>query len=161
MKNLYLEHLRSVIIGNRYCFCPFDFVQLTWVADPAYSVVFLWKSVHVDEHQEFHETFMFSYSTQSKVCCWCASRWVSPFMTSATSVFLLGVQNLCCKAFESIFTKDLVFDLDVKHVFHGIEFVQILNLQVDKVVWTNQTIPCFLLSSLTWIQYWIASLYSG
>ncbi len=76
-------------------------------------------------------------------------------------LFILGVQNLCCKAFESIFTKDLVFDLDVKHVFHGIEFLQILNLQVDKVGWTNQTIPVFLLSSLTWILYWKVSLYSG
>ncbi len=37
--------------------------------------------------------------------------------------FILGVQNLCCKAFESIFTKDLIFDLDVKHVFLGVEFV--------------------------------------
>ncbi len=35
------------------------------------------------------------------------------------------------------------------------------NLQVDEVGWTNQTIPCFLLSSLTWIQSSIASLYSG
>ena len=26
-------------------------------------------------------------------------------------LFILGVQNLYCKAFESIFTKDLVFDL--------------------------------------------------
>ncbi len=59
------------------------------------------------------------------------------------------------------FTKDLLFELDVKHVFHGVEFVWILNLQVDKVGWTNQTIPCFLLSSLTWIQSWIASLHSG
>jgi hypothetical protein len=30
----------------------------------------------------------------------------------------------------------------VKHVFHGIELVQILNLQVDEVGWSNQTIPC-------------------
>ncbi len=35
------------------------------------------------------------------------------------------------------------------------------NLQVNEVGWTNQTIPCFLLSSLIWIQSWIASLYSG
>ncbi len=32
--------------------------------------------------------------------------------------------NLCCKPFESIFTKDLIFGFD-KYVFHGIEFVQI------------------------------------
>ncbi len=57
--------------------------------------------------------------------------------------------------------QNLVFELDVKHVFHGVEFIQIINLQVGKVGWTNQTIPCFLLSSLTWIQSWIASLYSG
>ncbi len=35
------------------------------------------------------------------------------------------------------------------------------NLQVDEVGWTRQTIPVFLLSSSTWIQYWKASLYSG
>jgi hypothetical protein len=45
--------------------------------------------------------------------------------SSFESLFILGVQNLCLKAFESIFTKDLVFELDVKHVFHGIEFVWI------------------------------------
>jgi hypothetical protein len=35
------------------------------------------------------------------------------------------------------------------------------NLQVDKVGWSTQTIPCFLLSSLTWIQSWKVSLYWG
>ncbi len=52
--------------------------------------------------------------------------------------------------------------------WHGCEtclpFYQIClnpNLQVDKVGWTNQTISCFLLSSLTWIQSWRATLYSG
>jgi hypothetical protein len=38
-------------------------------------------------------------------------------------LFILGIQNLWCKAFESIFNKELVFDLDVKHVFHGVEFL--------------------------------------
>jgi hypothetical protein len=37
--------------------------------------------------------------------------------------FIIGIQNLCCKACELIFTEELVFDLDVKHVFHGIEFI--------------------------------------
>jgi hypothetical protein len=59
-------------------------------------------------------------------------------------LFILGIQNLCPKAFESIFTKELAFDLDVKHVLHGDKFVQILSLQVVEVGWTNQTIPCFL-----------------
>jgi hypothetical protein len=85
--------------------------------------------------------FLFSCSTQSKSAFWCAFRWVSPLMTSATSVFSYWHPE---KAFESIFTKELVFYLDVKHVFRGIEFVQIPNLEVDKVGWTNQTIPCFL-----------------
>ncbi len=40
-------------------------------------------------------------------------------------LFILGIQSLCCKTFESILTKELVFDLDVKHVFHDIEFVWI------------------------------------
>jgi hypothetical protein len=40
-------------------------------------------------------------------------------------LFIFGVQNLCRKAFESIFTKDLVFDLDVKPVLESIEFVRI------------------------------------
>jgi hypothetical protein len=39
--------------------------------------------------------------------------------------FILGVHNLGPKAFELIFTEELIFDLDVKYVFHGIEFVQI------------------------------------
>jgi hypothetical protein len=47
-------------------------------------------------------------------------------MTSTTSVFLvLGIQNLCSKDFESIFIKDLIFDLDVEHALLGVEFVQI------------------------------------
>ncbi len=50
-------------------------------------------------------------------------------------LFILGIQNLCHKAFESIFA--FVVELDVKHVFHGIEFILILNLQVDKVGWIN------------------------
>ncbi len=40
-------------------------------------------------------------------------------------LLILGVQDLGHKAFEPIFTKELVFDLDVKHVFHGIKFFQI------------------------------------
>jgi hypothetical protein len=39
--------------------------------------------------------------------------------------FILGIQNFCRKSFESIFTNDLIFDLDVEHAFLGIEFVQI------------------------------------
>jgi hypothetical protein len=35
------------------------------------------------------------------------------------------------------------------------------NLQVDKVGWSNQIIPCFLLSSSTWFQSWKESLYPG
>jgi hypothetical protein len=38
---------------------------------------------------------------------------------------ILGIQNLCSKYFESIFIKDLIFDLDVEHAFQSIEFVQI------------------------------------
>jgi hypothetical protein len=39
--------------------------------------------------------------------------------------FILGIQNLGRKAFEPIFTEELIFDLDVKHVFHDIKFVRI------------------------------------
>jgi hypothetical protein len=39
--------------------------------------------------------------------------------------FILGIQNLGREAFEPIFTEELVIDLDVKHVFHDVEFVQI------------------------------------
>jgi hypothetical protein len=34
---------------------------------------------------------------------------------------MTGIQNFGCEALEPIFTKELVFELDVKHVFHGIE----------------------------------------
>jgi hypothetical protein len=54
-------------------------------------------------------------------------------------LFVLGVQNLCCKAFESIFMKDLVFSLDVKHVSHGVEFVQIQTSRWIK--WDGLIIP--------------------
>jgi hypothetical protein len=74
--------------------------------------------------------------------------------------FIFGIQNLCCKAFESIFTKELVCDLNVEFFSHGIEFLRILNLQVDEVGQTSQTIPVFFLSSSTRIHYWKASLYS-
>ncbi len=122
----------------------------------------LWKSFHVDEHQEFHQIFFcFPIALKASLLLMCIQMSESFHDLSYICLFILGIQNLCRKAFGSIFTKDLVFELDVKHVFHGVEFVWILNLQVDKVGWTNQTIPCFLLSSLTWIQSWIASLYSG
>ncbi len=35
------------------------------------------------------------------------------------------------------------------------------NLQLDKGGWSNQTIPCFLLSSSTLFQSWKESLYPG
>jgi hypothetical protein len=38
---------------------------------------------------------------------------------------ILCIQNLGCIAFELIFTEELVFNLDVEHVFHGIKFFQI------------------------------------
>jgi hypothetical protein len=42
---------------QRILLTSFDFVQLTWGADPACSVVFLfWKSFHVNKCQEFHST---------------------------------------------------------------------------------------------------------
>jgi hypothetical protein len=37
-------------------------------------------------------------------------------------IFIPCVQNLGPKAFQLIFAKELVFKLDVKQVFHGIEF---------------------------------------
>ncbi len=51
---------------------------------------------------------------------------------SYVCLFLLGVQNLCCKAIESIFSKELIFELDVKHVFHGVEFVWIQTFRRTK-----------------------------
>jgi hypothetical protein len=41
------------------------------------------------------------------------------------SLFILGIQDLDREEFEPVFTKELVLDLDVKHVFHGIKFFQI------------------------------------
>ncbi len=151
----------SVIIGNRYCFrllTLFSWRELLIQHTLSSSLkVFScgWTS------RVSSNIFLFSYSAQSKSAFDVhLDEWVLSW-PQHICLFMLCVQHLCCKAFESIFTKGLGFELDVKHVFHGIEFVWILNLQVDKVGWTNQTIPCFLLSSLTWIESWIASLYSG
>ncbi len=50
----------------------FDFVQLTWGADPACSVVFLWKFFHVDKHQEFHQTsFWFPIALKASLLLMC------------------------------------------------------------------------------------------
>ncbi len=118
---------------------------------------------YVDVPQEFHQSsFCFLGVLKASLLFWCAFRWVSPFMTSTTSVFrYLASRISVTKLLSWFFTKDLVFDLDVKHVFRSVKFIWILNLQVEKVGWTSHTIPAFLLSSSTWIQYWKASLYSG
>ncbi len=50
----------------------FDFVQLTCDADPACSVVFVWKSFHVDKHQEFHQTsFCFPIALKASLLLIC------------------------------------------------------------------------------------------
>jgi hypothetical protein len=41
------------------------------------------------------------------------------------SFFILSVQDFGCKAFEQTFSKELVFELDAKHVFYGVKFIQI------------------------------------
>ncbi len=116
---------------------------LTWVADQAFSVVFLWKSNHVDKLQEFHWTsFCFPIALKASLLLMCI--YMSEFFhdLSYICIFILGIQNLCRKAFESIFIKDLIFDLDVEHAFHDVEFIWIQLFQVDKVGWSNQPIPC-------------------
>ncbi len=67
-------------------------------------------------------------------------------------LFILGIQNLCCKAFEPIFTKELIFDLDVKHVFHGIVFVQIQTSRWTK--WDGAI-------KLFHVSFWVVQLYSS
>jgi hypothetical protein len=80
---------------------------------------------------------------------------------SCICIFILGIQNLCCKAFKLIFTKDLVFGLDVKHVFNGVNFFQIQTSRWTKWDGTIKTIAYFLLSSSTLFQSWKESLYPG
>jgi hypothetical protein len=46
-------------------------------------------------------------------------------MISAASVFHTWYPESLLQSIQPIFTEDLVFDLDVKHVFHGVEFFQI------------------------------------
>ncbi len=53
--------------------------------------------------------------------------------------FILGVQNFGCNAFELFCTEYLVFDLDVKHVFHGIKFIQIQTFRWTK--WDGEVKP--------------------
>jgi hypothetical protein len=39
--------------------------------------------------------------------------------------FILCIQNLVHKAFEPIFAKELIFNLYMEHIFHGIKLCQI------------------------------------
>ncbi len=105
--------------------------------------------------------FVLTYSTQGKSAYWCASRWMSPFMTSATSVFLylayrISVAKLLSQSSPKILLLAWMWTCLPWH-----QICSNTNLQVDKAGLTNQTIPVFLLSSLTWILYCKASLYSG
>ncbi len=112
---LHLERLRKMYCDyrQRILLKSYDFVQLTWVTDLAYSVVFLYESLQMDSRywvrHEIHRLgiwinvnvylfmwitlrvssniFLFSCSTQGKSDFWCAFRWRSSFMTSTTSVF--------------------------------------------------------------------------
>jgi hypothetical protein len=57
--------------------------------------------------------------------------------------FILVVQDLGHKAFEPIFTKELIFDLDVKHAFYGINLILI---QTSRWTKWNRTIKPFHVS---------------
>ncbi len=57
-----------------------------------------------------------------------------------------------CKAFEPIFTKEFVFDLDVKHVLHGIKSIRIQTFRWTK--WDG-AIKSFHVS------FWVVQLYSS
>ncbi len=104
---------------------------------------------------------LFSSSTQSKPAFGCAFRWVSPFMTSTTSVFSYMASRSLSQSFWVNLHQRSRLWLGCEACVPWRRICLNSNLQVDKMGWTNQTIPCFLLSSLTWMQSWIASLYSG
>ncbi len=134
VKNLHPEHLRktSVIIGNGYCLCLMTLfswrellIQHTLLS--SFESLFMWINI-----KSFIKHLLFSYSTQSKSAFdGHLDEWV--LSLSYICPFILGIQNLCRKAFESIFIKDLIVDLDVKHVFLDVEFVWI---QISR--WTKR-----------------------
>ncbi len=64
---------------------------------------------------------------------------------------ILCVQNLSCKAFEPIFTKELVFDLYVEHIFHGVKFFWIQTARWTK--WDGAIKPFH-------IPFWVIQLDS-
>ncbi len=45
---------------------------------------------------------------------------------------ILCIQNFGCKAFEPIFTKELIFNLYMKHVFYGIKLCWIQTARQTK-----------------------------
>ncbi len=103
----------------------------------------------------------FSCSTQRESTFWCAFRWVSPFTTSTTSVLSYLSSRISV-------AKHLSQSSPKAHLWLGCEACLPLhqisldcNIQADKVGWSNQTIPCFLLSSSTLFQSWKGSLYPG
>ncbi len=124
-----------------------------WVADPVYSVVFLFKIFLCGYPLRVSSNiFLFSCSTQGKSAFWCAIRWVSPFMTSANLSFHTWHP-------ESLSQSCLWLGCEIFLPWHWIHLNP--NLQVDEVGWTSQTIPVFFLRRMTWIQYCKESLYSG
>ncbi len=68
------------------------------------------------------------------------------------SSFIPGIQNLCPKALEPIFTEELIFDLDVKHIFYVVKFVWI---QTSRWTKWDGTIKPFHVS------FWVVQLYSS
>ncbi len=90
----------------------------TWHLDQCQCVPF-----YVDTHREFYQkSFCFPVSLEANLLC--GVHWDEQVLSQPQlHLFLiLGVQNLGRKSFEPIFTRALVFNLDVKHVFHSIEF---------------------------------------
>ncbi len=67
-------------------------------------------------------------------------------------LFILGIQNLCRKAFDPIFTKEFVLDLNVKHAFHGIKCVWIQTSRWTK--WDGTIKPFY-------VSFWVVPLFSS
>ncbi len=163
VKNLHPEHLRktSVIIGNGYCLCLMTLfswrellIQHTLFS--SFESLFMWINI-----KSFIKHLLFSYSTQSKSAFnGHLDEWVLSWPQLHLSFYTWHPESLLQSFWVNLHQRS--------HRWLGCEtcvpwrWIRLnSNFQVDKEGWTNQTIPCFLLSSWTWIQSWIASLYSG
>ncbi len=154
MKNLYLEHLRktSVIISNGYCLhlltlFSWHEMLIQRALLSSFESLFLWINI-----ESFIKHLLFSYSTQSKSTFDVhLDEWVLSWPQLHLTFNTWHSESLSQSFWVNLHQRSRFWlGCETCVPWHWICLNP--NLQVDKVGWSNQTIPCF---------FWVAWLESS